>query len=222
MNNIEYIPNEEKSFIGEGGFAKTYHIRYNGGECCLKKLKDEEKNDDDSTKRFRREIELLELLNGHPNIIDLIDANKDELYYVMPFANKSNLEKYCQNKTLTEEIKLNIFDQILNAIVYAHSKGIIHRDLNPRNILVFESNGKLNVKVADFGLGKNYDKNSNYTKSKTHSLGQEDYAAPEQLTSLKEATFQSDIYSLGLLLYFIWTGKKPRQRRHTGFIDIIN
>lgn len=133
----------------------------------------------------------------------------------MPFA-KQNLYEFIKrnNGTLTKENRYHIVEQIINAIKFAHSKTILHRDISPNNVLVFDKNdNKPHIKVADFGLGKSTESLSYYTASGASGYGQILYVAPEQREKLKDATAKSDIYSLGKLVYFVFTGKDPDNLR---------
>jgi len=95
---------------------------------------------------------------------------------------------------------------VVEAQFAAHSNNVLHRDLSPNNILIAD---KGQVWVADFGLGKDYDRRSMGGKSSLAGHGTQSYVAPEQLEKLRNATERSDVYSLGEIFYFILTGKTP-------------
>jgi len=140
----------------------------------------------------------------------------------MPAADK-NLYDYIQenNQLLKIEERIELFDQIIAAIKFAHSKDILHRDISPRNILLFKKEEKYKVKVSDFGLGKNLLVDSAYTHSAVANYGQLYYVAPEQIAKLKDSTVRSDIYSLGRLLDFTLTGRAPVTIQPTSFRTLI-
>ncbi|NTV46772.1 MAG: serine/threonine protein kinase [Chlorobiales bacterium] len=212
--------------IGEGYFSivKRYRHRRTGQEVAIKELKRAFINNAEYTYWFRREIDILNALKGHPNIINLINhyTSENQLYYVTERA-KINLYNYIKrnNQHLALPDRIRIFDQILEAIQHAHVNGIIHRDINPNNVLVFEEGAILTAKVSDFGLGKNLTSESHFTKSEIARYGQAYYVAPEQREKLKSATVESDIYSLGKLLYFILTGRDPDNIQPTIFHSLI-
>lgn len=211
MNNLQHI-----GIKGHGYFChvKLYRHPATNQEFAFKELKKEHYPKDEYRYRLSREISLLKELRGCDNIISLIDngedMTKESLWYLMPYA-QSNLFNYIRkhNSTLSPEERFNIIDQVISAIKYAHDRGILHRDISPNNVLVFFEDGKLSAKVSDFGLGKDSESISHYTASSASGYGQILYVSPEQRQKLKDATLQSDIYSLGKLVYFIYTGRDP-------------
>lgn len=201
---------------GQGYFCivKQYTDEETGKNYALKELKKEHYSREEYRYRLLREIKLLDELQGCVNIIRLInhgnDIDKQKLWYLMPFA-KYNLHAYIKknNGTLTQSDRYDIAGQIINAIKFAHKKNILHRDISPNNALVFFKEGKPIIKVSDFGLGKDTESLSYYTGSSASGYGQILYVSPEQREHLKDATEKSDIYSLGKLVYFVFTGKDP-------------
>jgi serine/threonine protein kinase len=185
-----------------------------GNEFALKELKKEHFPNDNYRYRLNREISLLRDLQGCDNIIELLDSGQDipneKLWYLMPFA-KQNLYDYIKrhNTAISKELRYELVQQIINAIKFAHQKGVLHRDISPNNVLVFEKDGIITLKVSDFGLGKDTESLSFYSGSSASGYGQILYVSPEQRVRLKDSTVQSDIYSLGKLVYFIFTGKDP-------------
>jgi eukaryotic-like serine/threonine-protein kinase len=167
MDNLKHI-----ALKGQGYFCivNLYEDEKTGKRYALKKLRKEHYSSDEYRYRLSREIELLKQLQGCENIIKLIDSSHNEstqeLWYLMPYAH-CNLYDYIKNNNaiLTIELRFQIIDQIIIAIKCAHSKSILHRDISPTNVLVFEHDGKPNIKVCDFGLGKNKESLSFYTKS---------------------------------------------------------
>lgn len=197
--------------LGIGAFAKVDTDVFEGREVAVKRILDEYKFNENYTNRFKKEVKMLERLKGHPNIVPLIEnrinENKDEYIYLMEKADY-NLDAFIKQNysKLSYNDKIEIFDQIVNALVEAHNKDILHRDLSPNNILINEDR---HVWVADFGLGKDYSIRSIGGKSSIAGHGTPVYVAPEQLEKLNNATKKSDVYSLGMLFYFILTGKTP-------------
>lgn len=215
MNNLKHV-----RLKGRGYFCnvKVYRDERSHEEFALKELKKEHYLKEEYRYRLTREIQLLKNLQGCDNIIELLDygndKEKEELWYLMPLA-KQNLYDYIKthNDTLDKRDRYDIIHQIIQAIKCAHSRNIIHRDISPTNVLLFDIADKIKVKVSDFGLGKDAESLSYYTGSSVSGYGQILYVSPEQRDKLKDATNKSDIYSLGKLVYFIFTGKDPDNLR---------
>lgn len=232
-NGVAYkyqlIPLEK---IGRGAFAEVYKVYdpiAKSEMACKILLRRTDflqlygKEGEDYLRRFNREIKLLREKLTHRNIIkiDKIQIEHEPVFFTMPLAEES-LEKWLElNPNLSEEKKLKIFKDILNGVSYLHNNTdhkISHRDLGPHNILIFRQyDGNIMIKVADFGLAKDHRSISSITRHSNMGYGRESFAAPEQKKSLKNADFLSDIYSLGALLFFIFSGKLPEQR-FTSFI----
>lgn len=210
MNRLEYI-----SVVGAGYFAEVhkYRDKDTGTKYALKRLKRRNAENTAYVTRFKTEVSILQDLQGHPNIVSIIECDIDEnqkrFNYLMPLLD-TDLEKYIGKHNSKDEFKfvkrLEIFSQILSAMKFAHEKGKWHRDLSPRNVLLDEVQ---HVYVCDFGLGKDFEEIRSKEYSNVEGYGTFDYVAPEQKANLSDATEKSDIYSLGRLLYFILTGKTP-------------
>ena len=211
LSELNYV-----KYVGHGFFAHVdkYECESTGEQYALKRLKEDFHENIVYKNRFRREIEILKRLEGHDHIVPLVDhkfdESKNQYYYLMPCAT-SHLKDYIEknNNKLNLDDRLSIFEQILSAMVYAHSSEILHRDLAPNNVLIFDDN----VAVSDFGLGKDYENLTKQGYSSVQGYGNINYVAPEQQDKLSAATKRSDVYSLGKLLYFILTGKNPRNTK---------
>lgn len=193
--------------IGSGGFGTVYRAKIleNGNEIAVKIL-DGSNLPPDSIERFKREVRIQSGLK-HPNILPVLyeDLTSDPPSYAMPLA-KCNLTDCLPDLKYDDDKFKLIFSQILEGMRYAHSQNVIHRDLKPENILVFDND---KIKIADFGLGKRITPELyTLTLAKTDQafMGTLFYAAPEQLENFKSADKHSDIYSLGKLMYHIFTG----------------
>ncbi len=156
--------------------------------------------------RFQQERAILATLN-HPNIAHLIDGGETAegvSYIVMEFVDGSPVTDWCTSrKAGTEEI-LRLFLRICSAVEYAHQRLVVHRDLKPANILVTTEGVP---KLLDFGIAKLIDENATLTKSGWHAMTPA-YASPEQVTC-KPVTTATDVYSLGIVLYQMLTGRTP-------------
>jgi serine/threonine protein kinase len=165
--------------------------------------------------RFEAERQALAIMD-HPNIAKVLDGgatNTGRPYFVMELVKGVALTKYCDDHGLDTEARLRIFMDVCAAVQHAHQKGIIHRDLKPSNILVAVDGAKVIPKVIDFGIAKATQQELTdktlYTQFQQF-LGTPAYMSPEQagLSGLDIDT-RSDIYSLGVLLYELLTGRPP-------------
>jgi serine/threonine protein kinase len=194
--------------IGVGGMSTVYlgRDKDSGSLAAIKVLKNAYTQDEDHLNRFfSREIKTAKSLN-HKNIVKLIDhgKEKDTYYIVYEYVNGLSLDRYlAQNKKLSLNTIENILLQILSALSHAHSKGIVHRDIKPQNILVTPE-GK--VKITDFGIAKAL---SSTTITQTGIfMGSPNYISPEQAEG-KKIDGRSDLYSLGVVLFEMLTRKLP-------------
>lgn len=162
--------------------------------------------------RFDRERMILAALN-HPNIARLYEAgvaSSGQPYLALEYVKGETLIAHCNGKQLSIKDRLSLFVQVLRALQYAHSNLIIHRDLKPSNILVTETG---EVKLLDFGIAKLLDTESLQAhETELTQLGGRamtpDYASPEQIRG-EALTTASDVYSSGVLLHELLTGKRP-------------
>ena len=198
--------------MGKGAYSKVYQVRNKktGEERACKyisklKLKEEELN------KLRKEYDFLKDID-HPNIIKIYELFETEksIYLIMEKCNGGNLmykieERMKLGKYFDEKILSEIMRQITSAIKYCHDKGICHRDIKPENICFLNLGDMDNnsVKVIDFGFGKIFDPQ----KAIKSQVGSALYMAPEVIN--KNYTNKCDIWSLGVILYFLLAGKPP-------------
>lgn len=193
--------------VGEGGMANVYLAQdlILNREVAIKVLRLDLQNDPDTIRRFQRE-ELAATELVHPNIVSVYDVGEDSglQYIVMEYVSGNDLKQYiADHYPIPYAEVVRMMTEILAAVQQAHAHGIIHRDLKPQNILVAPSG---HLKITDFGIAVALSENS---ITQTNSmLGSVHYLSPEQARG-SIATKQSDIYSLGIILYEMLTGKVP-------------
>jgi len=160
-------------------------------------------------RRFRNEMQILADLN-HPNIARLFDGGETAdgvPYLVMEYVEGSPINRYCNDRNLSTEQRLKLFCTVCDAVQYAHQHLVIHRDIKPGNILV-TSEGL--PKLVDFGIAKLLDNGTSIPDATATAMPfmTPEYASPEQVYGMS-ATTATDIYSLGVVLYELLTGRSP-------------
>jgi len=181
---------------------------YKGQDVAVKLLLTQDLNEE-TKKEFEREVSLMKNLH-HPNIIQFIGASNVEgkLALVTEFAPLGSLGSLLESEYIPYNIKLIIVLEIARAIKFLHSNNIIHRDVKPQNILVFsiEPKATVHVKLTDFGTSKFVPDTSSINMTKY--TGTAKYMAPETFGVDPRFTLSADIYSFGLLVWEVITGKE--------------
>ncbi len=195
------------SKLGSGGMAEVYkaHCQILDRTVAIKVLRPQFASNEEFVERFRREAQAAAGLS-HPNIVSIYDVGKDgERYYiVMEYVRGTSLkEAICKSDHLPPQRAARIGWQILAALQHAHENGIVHRDIKPHNVMVTSDE---RVKVTDFGIARALSA-STLTETGT-IIGTVNYFSPEQARGDAVET-QSDIYSLGVVLYEMLTGAVP-------------
>ena len=192
--------------IGVGGMAVVYKAmdhrlnRY----VAVKVLKDEFLNDGDFRRRFHAESQAVAMMS-HPNIVNVYDVSRSDGldYIVMELIDGITLKQYMERKgMLSWRETLHFAMQIAKALEHAHSRNIIHRDIKPHNIMILKDGS---VKVADFGIARVASAQNTLTKE---ALGSVHYISPEQARGSRVDN-RTDIYSLGVVMYQMLTGRTP-------------
>ena len=193
--------------LGEGGMAFVYKAKDKQlkRNVAIKTLKPNYVNQEKFVDRFRREAQTAANLN-HPNIVQIFDWGiEDEPYFVMEYIEGNTLTSIITgNKTVGLNDILYIGSQVANGLKEAHKHGLVHRDIKPGNIMI-TPDGK--VKVTDFGIVSLQNEESDITKTGA-VLGTASYISPEQAQG-KPVSFESDLYSLGTVLYELIAGEPP-------------
>ena len=165
--------------------------------------------------RFEAERQALALMD-HPNIAKVFEAGATETgrpYFVMELVRGIKMTDYCDEHNLSTNERLDLFIQVCHAVQHAHQKGIIHRDLKPSNILVASNDGVPVPKVIDFGIAKATQgrlTDQTLFTALEQFIGTPAYMSPEQAElTMQDVDTRTDIYSLGVLLYELLTGKTP-------------
>ena len=194
--------------IGRGGMANVYLAEdtyLDNRQVAIKILRSNFENDSLAIARFQREAYAMAELN-HPNIVGISDVGDadDQQYLVMEYIDGLTLKQYInEHAPLANEEAIRIGDEILAAMALAHSSGIIHRDLKPQNILITKDG---TAKVTDFGIAMALSETS---LTQTNSMfGSVHYLSPEQARG-GNATPQSDLYAIGIIIYEMLTGAIP-------------
>jgi serine/threonine protein kinase/tetratricopeptide (TPR) repeat protein len=203
--------------IGRGGFGVVWMAEQETPirrMVALKIIKDG-MDTKEVIARFEAERQALALMD-HPNIARVFDAGATDAgrpYFVMELVRGVEITRYCDENRLTVEGRLRLFMTVCQAVQHAHQKGVIHRDLKPSNILVTHHDGVPVPKVIDFGIAKatmsQLTEKTLFTQFHAF-IGTPAYTSPEQMEmSGLDVDTRSDIYSLGVLLYELLTGRPP-------------
>ena len=208
--------------IGEGGMASVFLATHNSlnHPVAIKILNKEFVFNSNIRSRFIDEARKMVRMN-HPNVVKVSDLinQEDSVAIVMEFVDGQTLKDILEQKKLTDfEIK-HFLKQMLSALVYIHSQGLIHRDIKPSNFILGNDG---NLKLTDFGISKTTDfQNIELTQTSTAmSLGSPMYMSPEQVRSTKDVTYLTDIYSLGVILWEMVTYKKPYSTNTISVFDL--
>lgn len=198
---------EIHELIGVGGMAKVYRCNdtVDDREVAIKILKDEYLNNDEFIRRFKNESKAIAMLS-HPNIVKVYDVSFGDMiqYIVMEYIDGISLKEYIEQQGIIEsKDALHLTMQVLKALQHAHECGIVHRDIKPQNIMLLQDG---TIKVTDFGIARFSDKST--ATMTDQAIGSVHYIAPEQARG--DATDgKTDIYSVGVMLYEMLTGKLP-------------
>lgn len=211
--------------LGRGGFGEVWEgIRVDGGfkQRVAIKVISRATPDERMIRRFELERQVLASLD-HPDIARLIDGGElddGRPWLAMEFVDGTSITRYCDRERLTVDERVRLFMRVALAVQHAHENLVVHRDIKPDNVLVTP---KGDPKLLDFGIAKLVNPDLSGESGRVTQLGEgvltPDYAAPEQFTGESIGT-RADVYSLGVLLYELLTGRLPHHDEEQGYKGI--
>jgi eukaryotic-like serine/threonine-protein kinase len=206
--------------LGWGRFGTVYEATQSDAsedatpEFAVKVLQPAWKDVDEVRKRFTREIDILDGLD-HPNVMTVVDAGETgsgKPYFVMPLADGGSLKDALDDGRAGErDWVLVVFRGMLTGVAHAHDRQVCHRDIKPRNFLLFGEDDM--PKASDFGVAKQLDLDGTTLTQSAQELGTLRYMAPEQLARAKDAGPPADVYSLGKVFAHMLTGQTPEAHK---------
>jgi serine/threonine protein kinase len=202
--------------IGEGGFGSVYMAEQERPVRRRVALKIIKLGMDTKAivARFEQERQALALMD-HPNIAKVLDAGATQSgrpYFVMELVKGDPITEFSDKGGLRIEERLQLFTQVCQAVQHAHTKGIIHRDIKPNNVLVSTQDGRPLARVIDFGIAKATEHRlteKTFFTEMRQLIGTPEYMSPEQAEGSLDIDTRTDVYSLGVLLYELLTGSTP-------------
>ena len=207
--------------VGRGSMGVVYEARdpHIDRVVAVKVLRQDRMSTEAFVKRFFKEAKVIGRLS-HPNIVAIYDAGEEEgnVYIAMEFLTGTSLAEIIQGKPLNADEVVAFGIQIAEALDYAHQKGVVHRDIKPSNIVV-QADGL--IKITDFGIAHIDDSSATDQTQAGEILGTPSYMSPEQVLG-KPVDGRSDLFSLGVILYELCTGRRAFGGREKNLATIFN
>lgn len=201
--------------LGRGAMGVVYHARQRatGRDVAVKLIEPEVAARPEAVQLFLREAHILSQLR-HPRIVDYVSLglHDGQMYIAMEYLPAINVRKLLDSQSRPRQLRLacGLACYMLEALQHAHEKDIVHRDVKPTNVLVYKVDKKVQLKLADFGLAKNYLNAGFSSVSRENEVrGTLAYMAPEQLINCRYAKPACDIYAVGACLYWFLSGTLP-------------
>jgi hypothetical protein len=216
--------------LGRGGMGVVYHgiQRRTGREAAIKIIHPQTVVPPDALQMFLREASILSQLK-HPRIVEYLTVglHQGQMFLAMEYLPVINFTEALASQPRPRQIRLacGVMCHVLEALAHAHAKEIVHRDVKPQNLLVYRQEGRLRVKLADFGLAKNYLNAGFSSLTRDDDIrGTISYMSPEQILDSRYASPPCDLYSVGVCLYLFLSGKLPFQAKdaHGAIVAILN
>lgn len=202
--------------LGQGTSSEVFLGRREGqdaGEVAIKMIRASPPPTPEQVERFKREARILHVLT-HPRIMQILDEGEHDgqLYLVCELLPGRTLDAVLRQKgRLSPTLSLKIACQVAEALAYAWEHQIIHRDINPRNLVIHTDGSRISVKVIDFGLGKQLAEDR--LTASGEGFGTPGYMAPEQVETAGQADLRADVYGIGATLFRMVAGRPPTQAR---------
>jgi tRNA A-37 threonylcarbamoyl transferase component Bud32 len=195
--------------LGQGGMGVVFKVRHQGTNAiyALKVLRVRRgARTETRRKRFRTEVQAMQRLK-HPNVVSVHGYGRDGPFdwYVMDYIEGKDLSTLLKANALSPPQQLDVYRQLCEAIVHAHGRNVVHRDLKPQNVLVDPDMG---IFILDFGLAKILDDDEGMTHTGS-ALGTPFYMSPEQISNPRSVGPPADVFALGVILYELTTGQRP-------------
>jgi tRNA A-37 threonylcarbamoyl transferase component Bud32 len=207
--------------IGQGGMGAVYEAIEEATQQrrAVKVLMTPATSDDRIMRLFLREANILSQLD-HPRIVQFheIGWREGQIFIAMEFVSQVDLATLLKQRSVSRRIRLvcGLVAQVLDALAFAHRRGLVHRDVKPSNILVAKQAKRLSAKLADFGLAKSFETAGfSAMTADGEARGTLGYMAPEQRANSRRVKPSADIYSVGVTLFHLLSGRHPFQSAHS-------
>ncbi len=212
---------EDLEFLGRGGMAEVYRARQQGSDrhVAIKVLNHAVAGSDELVQRFQREAEIIAAL-AHPNIVEFLEhgtLGDGTRYILMEFVAGHDMARLLEREhRLTPGEAEPLLLDMAGALDYAHGRGVVHRDIKPSNVLLAPLEPPVALRthravLTDFGIAKLTEATA---LTRTSMMGTLDYMAPEQIQAFGDVDGRADVYSLGVLAYQLFTGRRPFDKQN--------